>query len=340
MGACSRLMSSTAKTVPNGAAASLSISVRTGKVRLCVARKRFLAEGVCGLELTAPDGRRLPDWTPGSHIDLTFGDGITRQYSLCGDRWDAYTYQVAVLREPTSRGGSAYVHDELGEGDLVDIAGPRNNFALAPADRYLFIAGGIGITPLLPMLEQADLLDTPWRLLYGGRRRDSMAFLDRLAPWGERVEVHPQDERGLLDLDHIAEQSAGTKIYCCGPEPLLDAVRAAATRLPAGALRTERFVAATKPPPIRSTPFEIELARSGITVTVSPDASVLDAVAEAGIPILASCRQGICGTCETGVVNGVPDHRDSLLDEHERQRGDCFYPCVSRAASDRLVLDL
>jgi ferredoxin-NADP reductase len=332
-------MTSITTATPTGAAASPAIPAGTGKVRLRVARKQQLADGVCGLELTAPDGRRLPDWTPGSHIDLTFGDGITRQYSLCGDRWDAHTYQVAVLREPGGRGGSAYVHDELGEGDLVDIAGPRNNFALAPADRYLFVAGGIGITPLLPMLEQAELLGTPWQLLYGGRHRTSMAFLARLARWGDRVEVHPQDEDGVLDLGPVGDQPPGTKVYCCGPEPLLDAVRAAAAHLPAGALRTERFVAAAMPPPARSTPFEIELARSGITVTVAPDASVLDAVAEAGVPILASCRQGICGTCETGVLDGVPDHRDSLLDDDERRRSDCFYPCVSRAASDRLVLD-
>ncbi|MFJ9387827.1 PDR/VanB family oxidoreductase [Nocardioides sp. NPDC101246] len=310
-----------------------------GKVRLQVTRKRLLAEGVCGLELTSPECARLPDWTPGSHIDLSLGNGLTRQYSLCGDRWDPYTYQVAVLREFESRGGSAYIHDELTEGDLVDIAGPRNNFPLAPADGYLFVAGGIGITPLLPMLEQADLLGTPWRLLYGGRRRSSMAFLDRLAAWGDRVEVCPQDESGLLDLAAVTAQPPGTKVYCCGPGPLLDAARSTAAGLPAGHLRTERFVAGVVPPPVRSTAFDVELARSGVTVTVPPGASVLDALAGAGVPVLASCRQGVCGTCETDVLAGVPDHRDSLLDEEERRRGDCFYPCVSRAASDRLVID-
>lgn len=318
---------------------TLATPAGSGKVRLRVARKEALADGVCGLVLAAPDGRRLPDWAPGSHVDLTFANGLTRQYSLCGDRWDPYTYRVAVLREPQGRGGSAYVHDVLGEGDPVEIAGPRNNFALAPADRYLFIAGGIGITPLLPMLGQAEMLGTPWRLLYGGRRRSSMAFLDRLARWGERVTVRPQDESGLLDLSLIAEQPAGTKVYCCGPEPLLNAVQDAAASLPPGHLRTERFVAATMPPPVRTTPFTLRLARSGSTLTVPPDVSVLDAVAEAGVPILASCRQGICGTCETGVVDGVPDHRDSLLDEDERRRNHCFYPCVSRAASDELVVD-
>lgn len=320
--------------------AAVTTPARSGKVRLQVAAKRDLADGVCGLEFTEPDGRRLPDWTPGSHIDLTFANGLTRQYSLCGDRWDPYTYRVAVLREADGGGGSAYVHDTLTEGDLVDIAGPRNNFALAPADQYLFVAGGIGITPILPMLEQAEMLGTPWRLLYGGRRRSSMAFLDRLERWGDRVEIRPQDEHGLLDLRTVADQPAGTKVYCCGPEPLLDAVRDAAADLPTGRLRTERFVAATMAPPVRTTPFTVRLARSGATVTVPPGASVLDAVAEAGVPILASCRQGICGTCETGVVDGVPDHRDSLLDDADREHNDCFYPCVSRAASDELVIDV
>ncbi|GAB2462260.1 PDR/VanB family oxidoreductase [Xylanimonas ulmi] len=311
---------------------------QSGKVRLEVVRKEALADGVCRLALSAPGGTRLPDWTPGSHIDLTFA-GLTRQYSLCGDRWDSSTYEVAVLREPLSRGGSAYVHERLREGDLVDLGGPRNNFALVPADHYLFIAGGIGVTPILPMLEQAERLGTPWRLLYGGRTRASMAFADRLARWGDRVELCPQDERGLLDLSVIARQPPGAKVYCCGPAPLLDAVRAACADLPAGRLRLERFAAGTLPPPLRGTPFTLELARSGRTVRVDPDTSVLDAVAAAGVPILSSCRQGICGTCETGVISGTPDHRDSLLDDAERERGDCFYPCVSRSASDRLVID-
>lgn len=327
-------MSSMLTAAPSEAAAPTA-----GKVRLRVRRKSTLATGVCGLELVAPDGGRLPDWTPGSHIDLTFANGVTRQYSLCGDRWDASSYQVGVLREPSGRGGSAYVHDELAEGDLIDIAGPRNNFALAPAENYLFIAGGIGITPLLPMLEQAEMLGTPWRLIYGGRTRTTMAFLDRLDRWGDRVEIWPQDERGLLDLSVISDQPEGTKVYCCGPEPLLDAVQAASAGLSAGQLRTERFVAGNMPAPVRSASFEVELARSGITVTVGPDQSILDATAEAGVPILASCHQGICGTCETDILAGTPDHRDSLMDDDERASGQFLYPCVSRSASDRLVLD-
>lgn len=313
----------------------------SGQVTLTVVAKTVEADGVCRLRLADPAGRRVPDWAPGAHIDLGLADGTTRQYSLCGDRWDPYAYEVAVLREPDGRGGSAYVHDVLAEGDAVEVGGPRNNFALVPADRYLFVAGGIGITPLLPMVEQAAMLGTPWTLLYGGRTSASMAFLDRLARWGDHVVVRPQETHGLLDVaGAVAAQPAGTKVYCCGPAPLLAAVEAACVDLPAGHLRLERFTAREQGPPARTTPYEIELATSGRVLDVAPGTSVLDALSEAGVPVLASCRQGVCGTCETTVLAGVPDHRDSLLDDDERRRGDCFYPCVSRSASDRLVLDL
>jgi ferredoxin-NADP reductase len=308
---------------------------------LRVAGKTVVADGVLTLELGAPDGGRLRDWTPGSHIDLVLPNGMTRQYSLCGDRWDAHTYRVGVLLETDSRGGSRYVHDVLQPGDLIGVGGPRNNFPLVPSERYLFVAGGIGITPLLPMIHQADLLEADWRLLYGGRRRASMAFLDELERYGERVQVVPQDESGLLDLDaFLGEPRADVRVYCCGPAPLLAAVESACSGWPPHTLRTERFVAEESAGPVRDTPFEVELARTGTTVVVPPDVTVLDAVREAGVEILSSCRQGICGTCETTVLAGVPDHRDSLLDDEEREAGDCMYVCVSRASSDRLVLDL
>jgi ferredoxin-NADP reductase len=308
---------------------------------LRVTGKTTMAEGVLALELAAPDGGRLRDWTPGSHIDLVLPNGMTRQYSLCGDRWDAHTYRVGVLLETDSRGGSRYVHDVLRPGDLVGVGGPRNNFPMVPSERYLFVAGGIGITPLVPMIRQAELLGADWRLLYGGRRRASMAFLDELERYGERVQVVPQDEFGLLDLPaFLGEPREGVRVYCCGPERLLAAIESACAAWPPHTLRTERFVAEEAASPVRDTPFEVELARTGTTVTVRPDSTVLDAVCDAGVEILSSCRQGICGTCETTVLAGVPDHRDSLLDDDEREAGDCMYVCVSRASSDRLVLDL
>jgi ferredoxin-NADP reductase len=311
--------------------------------RLTVIDKAVVADGVVSLTLARTDGSRLPDWEPGAHVDVTPASGGTRQYSLCGDRWDPFHYRIAVLRELDGRGGSAYVHDTLAVGDQVVLGGPRNDFAMVPAARYVFVAGGIGITPLLPMIVQAALVGAEWELLYGGRRRTSMAFLDELAPHGDRVRTVPEDEAGLLPLAEVLGRArTDTVVYCCGPAPLLAAVER--TVAEAGwephRLRTERFTAGEVPPPVREEPFELELARTGVRVTVPPQLSVLDAARRAGATTLSSCEQGICGTCETTVLAGVPDHRDSILADHERAAGDAMFPCVSRAASDLLVLDL
>ncbi|GAA5170697.1 PDR/VanB family oxidoreductase [Pseudonocardia eucalypti] len=306
-----------------------------------VTAKEPVSDGVVALSLAHPQGRRLPDWTPGAHLDLVLPNGMTRQYSLCGSRWDTGAYRVAVLREPDGRGGSAYVHDRLRVGDRVGVGGPRNNFPLVPSERYLFIAGGIGITPLLPMVHQADLLGADWHLVYGGRRRGSMAFLAELAGYGERVHPWPEDEHGLLDLPAwLGEVRPGVRVYCCGPPALLAAVGAACQPWPPYTLRTERFVAAELPAPVRDRPFRVELARTGTTVTVDRDTTVLDAVRTAGAEVLSSCEQGTCGTCETDVLAGEPDHRDSILGDEERRAGDRMFLCVSRCRSDRLVLDL
>jgi ferredoxin-NADP reductase len=308
---------------------------------LRVTAKTLVGEDVVTLELASPSGLRLRDWAPGAHIDLLLPNGMTRQFSLCGDRWDPFTYRVGVLREQVGSGGSAYVHDELEVGDPVGVGGPRNNFALVPSERYLFVAGGIGITPLLPMVRQAEMLGTDWRLLYGGRRRASMAFLDELAGYGDRVQVVPQDEFGLLDLPGFLDAPrTGVKIYACGPAPLLAAMEAVCAGWPPHTLRTERFVSAEPAAAVRRAPFDVELARTGVTVTVPPEMTVLEAVGTVGVEVLSSCRQGICGTCETTVLAGEPDHRDAVLEDHERQVGDCMFICVSRARTDRLVLDL
>jgi ferredoxin-NADP reductase len=308
---------------------------------LRVEAKEPVSAEVVRLTLADPAGRRLPDWTPGAHIDLVLPNGLTRQYSLCGSRWDTSRYRVGVLREADGRGGSAYVHDRLRVGDTVGVGGPRNNFPLVPSSRYLFIAGGIGITPLLPMVHQAARLGADWQLVYGGRRRSSMAFLDELAGYGDRVHVRPQDEYGLLDLPAwLGEVRAGLRVYCCGPAPLLDAVETGCAHWPEHTLRTERFTAADRAAPVRDQPFQVELARTGATVTVSRADTVLDAVRAAGAEVLSSCEQGTCGTCETEVLDGIPDHRDSLLSDDERAAGDCMFICVSRSCGERLVLDL
>ena len=308
---------------------------------LRVTSKDVQAEGVLTLELAAPSGARLRDWTPGSHIDLVLPNGLTRQYSLCGDRWDPFTYRVGVLLEPASRGGSTYVHDHLQTGDLVGVGGPRSNFPLVPSEQYLFVAGGIGITPILPMVHQAEMLGADWRLLYGGRRRGSMAFLGELERHGDRVLVRPEEEYGLLDLpSFLGEPRNGVRIYACGPGPLLAAMERTCAPWPPHTLRTERFVAEEAGAPARTAPFEVELARSGTTVTVTPDVTVLEALNKVGVEVLSSCRRGVCGTCETTVLAGRPDHRDALLDDDERDVNDCMYICVSRSRDERLVLDL
>ncbi|WP_017598703.1 PDR/VanB family oxidoreductase [Nocardiopsis lucentensis] len=308
---------------------------------LRVVSKEPAAEGVVALVLEHEDRARLRDWTPGAHIDLVLPDGTVRPYSLCGDRWDPYRYRIAVLREPDGRGGSAYVHDRLRVGDAVGVGGPRNNFPMVPSEHYLFLAGGIGITPLLPMIHQADLVGADWRLVYGGRRRASMAFLDELARHGDRVDVVPEDERGRPDLGHwLGEPRAGLRVYCCGPAGMIRAVERACGPWPAPTLRTERFTARAPKAAVQDTPFELVLARTGRRVTVAPSQTVVDALRSVGVDRLTSCESGTCGTCEATVVSGEVDHRDSLFSEEERRTGDRMLPCVSRSFGDRLVLDI
>ncbi|KOV92602.1 ferredoxin [Streptomyces sp. NRRL B-1140] len=307
------------------------------ETELVVERKEFVAEGVLVLTLRHPLGEPLPAWEPGAHVDVLPAPGLERQYSLCGDPADRSAWRIAVLRERPGRGGSAHVHEQLGEGGKVRVRGPRNNFRLEPAPRYRFVAGGIGITPILPMLAAAETAGADWTLLYGGRTRDSMAFTEELGRYGDRVTIAPEDESGLLDLPSVLDDlPEGTLVYCCGPGPLLDAVEA---RCPSGVLRVERF----RPKEQESgggTAFEVELARSGRTLTVAPDVSVLDAVRAAGVEVLYSCTEGTCGTCETDVLDGEPDHRDSVLTDDERAAGETMMICVSRCRGKRLVLDL
>jgi len=296
------------------------------------------AEDVVELTLAHPDGSPLPGWTPGAHVDLVLDQDTVRQYSLCGSPADPMTYRVAVLLAPETRGGSKHCH-ELAEGATVRIRGPRNHFPLVSSPRYLFVAGGIGITPLLPMVAAAAATGADWRLHYGGRSRRSMAFRDALCEaYGERVLIYPQDETGLLDLDAIlADEPADTPVYCCGPEPLLQAVEQRCAGRP---LHVERFAPKEQGEPVRPESFEVELARAGRTLTVPPGKSILRVVEDAGIPVLWSCTEGTCGTCETAVLEGVPDHRDSFLSAEEQADNETMMVCCSRAAGPRLVLDL
>ncbi|WP_026342585.1 PDR/VanB family oxidoreductase [Nocardia sp. BMG111209] len=303
--------------------------------------KTEVARDVVAVRLAEPDGGPVPRWTPGAHIDLVLDTDLVRQYSLCGDPADDRHLTVAVLREATGRGGSIRVHDKLEEGDLVEVGGPRNAFALTPAPGYLFVAGGIGITPLVPMAAAVAASGVPWRLLYGGRTRASMAFAgELLAAHPGRVDIRPEDVHGLLDLDAALDAAVtGTAVYCCGPEPLLWAVEAAVRERAGLDLHVERF-APKAAVAAASGEFEVELARSGRVITVPATVSLLDALTGAGVPAAFSCREGTCGTCEVAVLAGTPDHRDSVLTADERAAGDVVMPCVSRCLGARLVLDL
>ncbi|MFE7354875.1 PDR/VanB family oxidoreductase [Streptomyces sp. NPDC057543] len=304
--------------------------------RLLITERTAPAEGVVQLRLEGPD---LPAWQPGAHLDLLLPSGLVRQYSLCGDPADTGTYTIATRVVADGRGGSREVHAQLHEGAEVEVRAPRNRFPLAEAPAYLFVAGGIGITPILPMVRSVAASGADWRLLYGGRSRSSMPFLDeieKLGAEGDRVTVVAQDEAGRPDTAAaLADTAPGTAVYCCGPEPLMDAVAAA---LPPGrTLHLERFTAATTSS-AGSGPFEVELRRSGRTVHVPAGRSVLAAVRDELPYVSYSCEQGFCGTCQQRVLEGEIDHRDELLTDAERN--DSMLICVSRCRGERLVLDL
>jgi ferredoxin-NADP reductase len=306
-------------------------------LELEVVALRQEAAGVLSLELADPLRRLLPAWEPGAHIDLHL-PGMIRQYSLCGDPLDRHAYRVAVLRAPASRGGSRYIHERLRVGDHLEVGGPRNHFELVDAERYLLIAGGIGITPLLAMAAALAAGRRPWRLLYGGRTRQSMAFLGELGRYGSNVAVVPEDRHGILDLDAVlGVPSAGTAVYCCGPEGLLGAVERRCQPWPAGALHVERFSPRLAGDAAASRVFDLVLGRSGRRLTVPADQSALDVLEDAGVTLPSACREGVCGSCLTRVLAGTPEHRDSLTDPGDSA---AVLPCVSRAVSDELVLDL
>ncbi|ASR36564.1 hypothetical protein BAY61_17910 [Prauserella marina] len=322
--------------------AALPMTVRV--VRAC-----WESEGVLSLRLRATGGQPLPPWEPGAHIDVILPSGLVRQYSLCGSPDDP-DYTVAVLRERDGRGGSAEIHDTALLGRELRILGPRNHFRLEPAAAYVFVAGGIGITPLLPMIAAACARGVPWELHYGGRRADTLAFTGELSRLAERsgatLRLFADDTDGPLPLGEIVGAAPReAMLYACGPGGMLsalaDVVEHQRGDLP---LRFERFEKARSEgesaPGPESSAFEVELASTGETVTVHEGQSILDAVREKRPDVLFSCEEGFCGTCETKVLAGSPVHRDTILSERERARNASMMICVGGCASARLVLDL
>lgn len=312
-----------------------------------VAAKRTEALDICSLDLVAEDGGPLPAFTAGAHIDLHLPGGLTRQYSLCNPPGETRRYQIAVLRDAASRGGSVAVHEALHEGSVITISEPRNHFPLAEnAPHHLLLAGGIGITPMLAMAEQLSSQGECFALHHCSRSRDRTPFIERMAssPFARLVQQHFDDGPDAQKLDIAAtlqRAPEGTHLYVCGPQGFMDAVLAEgrAQGWPEYRLHREYFAAA----PLDHSndgSFELEIASSGRVIPVRADQSALAALLEAGFDIPMSCEQGVCGTCLTGVKSGTPEHHDQYLTDEERAANNQFLPCCSRASSARLVLDL
>jgi ferredoxin-NADP reductase len=300
-------------------------------------------QNVVALTLAAVDGEPLPPWYPGAHLDLYLPSGRLRQYSLCGNPADRSSYRIAVRRIPTGGGGSIEVHDDLAVGSVLRTSGPRNAFPLAlpgygsPTQRVRFIAGGIGITPILPMLGLAERLGIDWSMVYAGRSRDSIPFLDEVARFGDRIEIRTDDLHGIPTAEELlGECPDGTTVYACGPAPMLTLIRERLLGRDRVELHFERFAAA---PVLDGVPFTVTIASTGQTVTVGADETLLSALQHHDIGARYSCQQGFCGTCRTRVLDGAVEHRDALLTDSERAAG-MMLVCISRADGDGLVLDL
>ncbi len=299
------------------------------------------ADDVLLFDLRPPAATGVPPFDAGAHIDLRLPRGLTRSYSLLNDPAERHRYVIGVKREPDSRGGSAWLHGEARVGAVIEVDGPRNHFALdESAPHAVFIAGGIGITPLWSMAQRLTRLGRPWTLHYRARHRRGAALLDELARHADRVHLSFGDEGAPTpDLAAIvAAAPPGAHFYCCGPAPMLEAFEAACAGLDPSRVHLEYFAA--KEAPATEGGFVVHLARSGRTVPVAPGCTILDALQAGGVAVPSSCQQGVCGICETAVLAGVPDHRDLVLSEQERLAGRTMMICCSGSKSAALTLDL
>ena len=304
-----------------------------------------VAEGIVRLRLVSPDGKPLPRWTAGAHIDVECGTPeLSRQYSLCSDPDDTGAFEIAVLHEPEGRGGSAWVHANVKPGDRLRIRGPRNHFRLDESlKKAIFIAGGIGITPVSAMARRAKALGMDYELHYSGRSRRSMAFVDELAELhGDRLHLHVADEGRRNDLQALLAQPVqGAQVYACGPLRMLQALEVCCAAWPEGALRVEHFESTLATlDPSKEHAFEVELKDSGLVLTVPPDQTLLTALRAANVDVQSDCEEGLCGSCEVRVLAGKVDHRDVVLTRVERDANTKMMACCSRACEGRLVLEL
>lgn len=304
------------------------------------------ADGVVQLELKSTTEMPLPPFEPGAHVDVYLANGLVRQYSLCNFQPEPDSYEIAIGLTELSRGGSIYMHEKVTIGDTLQISAPRNNFALVPdASRYVFVAGGIGITPILSMIRWCEMSHKNWQLLYTVRSRKRAAYLEQLLAFGgDRIHLHFDDEKdGYADVkQYLSHLGEGDHVYCCGPEPLMNAVEQATLGHPRHAVHFERFSAPASDAATTATDtaFVVRLKRSNMDVSVSADKSILESLEEAGISLPFSCREGLCRSCETAVCSGVPDHRDYVLSDEERDSNQTMMICVSRSKSPILELDI
>lgn len=312
----------------------------TPPLQLVVTARRVIATDVVELLLGDPSGGVLPPWQPGAHLRLALPSGRERHYSLCGDPADRTAYRIAVRRLPGGGGGSVEIHAELHPGARLTARRPRNGFAFCAEPAVLLLAGGIGITPLLPMVHEARRHGLDWRLVHVGRSAETLPYGEALRALDpRRVHLRTDDEHGgpPTGAELLAHAPRGAAVYCCGPAPMLAAVRRALDGSPAGALHFERFGAA---PITDGEPFAVRLGAAGPVLDVPADRSALDVLREARPDLPYSCHQGFCGTCEVRLLSGAADHRDRRLTPEQRAAG-ALLPCVSRAAEgETLVLDL
>ena len=307
-----------------------------------VVGRRDLIDGkIVELRLAPSDGATITSWEPGAHVELNLPSGLVRQYSLCGDPSDDF-YTIAVLKEEISRGGSIEIHDEIHEGTELTIRGPKNHFRLEPGRLTVFMAGGIGITPLLPMMRLLTTQGKPWVLHYGGKSLAALAYLDALQLMeGNEINIYLKNETRRIPVSEIISTlSTEDAIYVCGPESMISEVEEVGAR---SGVRVclERFGPAPgEKPELGGDSFEVELARSATVLTVPADTRLIDVVRTVVPSVPFSCEEGYCGSCETGVLDGVPDHRDSILSPEEKSTNDCMMICVGRSLTPRLVLDI
>ena len=311
-------------------------------LRLRVKTATWEAPNIVSYDLRPLEPGDLPGFDAGAHLDLTLPNGLIRSYSLLNSQSERHRYVIAVQKDRATRGGSKWVHENLRPGDVLTVNGPRNNFPLSEAAASsLLIAGGIGITPILSMVQRLSVLQREWQLIYCARKRAETAFVDRLAAFGERVRFNFDEDPGgaMLDVAQAVRAAApGAHLYCCGPLPMLAAFEAATAELPREQVHVEYFSA--KEPPAVQGGFKVVLAKSGREFVVPPGKTILDTLLDAGLDVAYSCMEGVCGTCETKVIEGTPDHRDLILTGEEQAAGKVMMICCSGSKSERLVLDL